>query len=200
MQIQIKIEHFQDAHNTCKIQSKQDTAEQISNSTSSVPRSTPSAEQVASEINRDLQQLYQNLHVVFEPQQGSPVDAWEYESEDEWDNNNNNNNNHNNHSKDSPPQGDSTHPPSQWVCREHPGMGWELNDPFTTSYYRVLIPDPTTNRLIVAPYILYAIQHSKAEVQATYSKGYPIHNRVLQPIPMDYICPPLHQQNGKSSY
>jgi hypothetical protein len=70
-------------------------------------------------------------------------------------------------------------------------MGWELNDPLTTSYYRVLIPDPTTNRLIVAPFISYAIQHSKAEVQATYGKGYPIHNRILQPIPVDYICPPL---------
>jgi hypothetical protein len=70
-------------------------------------------------------------------------------------------------------------------------MGWELNDPFTTSYYRVLIPNPTTNRLIVTPYISYAIQHSKADVQATYSKGYPIHNRILQPIPIDYICPPL---------
>jgi hypothetical protein len=70
-------------------------------------------------------------------------------------------------------------------------MGWELNDPFTTSYYRVVIPDPTTNCLVVTPYISYAIQHSKAEVQATYGKDYPIHNRILQPIPVDYICPPL---------
>jgi hypothetical protein len=70
-------------------------------------------------------------------------------------------------------------------------MGWELNDPLTTSYYRVLIPDPTTNRLIVTPFISYAIQYSKAEVQATYGKGYPIHNRVLQPLPVDYLCPPL---------
>jgi hypothetical protein len=70
-------------------------------------------------------------------------------------------------------------------------MGWELNDPLTTSYYRVLIPNLTTNRLIVAPFISYAIQHSKAEVQATYGKGYPIHNCVLQPLPMDYLCLPL---------
>jgi hypothetical protein len=70
-------------------------------------------------------------------------------------------------------------------------MGWELNNPFTTSYYRVLIPNLTTNRLVVAPYISYAIQHSKAEIQVTYGKNYPIHNRVLQPIPVDYICLPL---------
>jgi hypothetical protein len=117
--------------------------------TSSVPRTTPSAEQVASEINKDLQQLYKNLRAVFEPQQGNSIDSWEYESEDSWDDDDEDRKD--NHSADSPPQGDSTHPPSQWVCGEHPGMGWELNDPFTTSYYRVLIPDPTTNRLVVAP-------------------------------------------------
>src|SRR6267154_1338935 len=99
-----------------------------------------------------------------------------------------------NNASNPPPQGDSMHPPSQWVCGEHPGMGWELNDPLTKQFYRVLIPDPTTNCLIVAPFISYSIQSTKAEVQATYSKDYPIHNRVLQPIPVDYICPPLTQE------
>jgi hypothetical protein len=188
--IQIKIDHFQNAHNAREVQSKQDTAEPTSDTTSSIPRSTPSSEQVALEVNRDLRQLYKNLRAVFEPQE-NPISQWEYESEDDWNNDNDDSNGQDASEDVSPPQGDSTHPPSQWVCGEHPGMGWELNDPFTTSYYRVLIPDPTTNRLIVTPFISYAIQHSKAEVQATYGKGYPIHNRVLQPIPVDYICPPL---------
>jgi hypothetical protein len=182
------------------------TAEQISNqpnplyspptdttnTTSSVSRTTPTNEQIASEINQDLRQLYQNLRAIFEPapedDSSNPISQWEYDSEDDWENRSDDATGQYN---DVPPQGDSTHPPSQWVCGEHPGMGWELNDPLTTSYYRVLIPDPTTNRLIVAPFISYAIQHSKAEFQATYGKGYPIHNCVLQPLPMDYLCPPL---------
>jgi hypothetical protein len=90
-----------------------------------------------------------------------------------------------------PPQGDSTHPPSQWACGEHPGMGWDLNDPFTTTFYRIQIPDPTTNRVIVAPYISYSVQRNRAEVQGTYGKGYPIITRPLEPIPVDYYCPPI---------
>jgi hypothetical protein len=121
---------------------------------------TPTAKHIASEINPDLRQLYQNLHAVFEPQESNPISLWEYESEDDWEDNNDKDD----HTDDSPLQGDSTHPPLQWVCGEHSGMGWELNDPFTTSYYRVVIPNPTTNCLVVAPYISYAIQHSKAEV------------------------------------
>ena len=157
--------------------------------TSSVPRTTPTADEVASAINRDLNQLYTTLRDVFEPVPNNPIDSWEYESEDSW--NDEDDDRDNGFTDDSPPQGDSTHPPSQWVCGEHPGMGWELNDPLTTSYYRVLIPDPTTNHLVIAPFISYAVQHSKAEVQATYGKGYPIHTHVLQPIPVDYFCPSL---------
>src|SRR5450631_3223163 len=48
--IQIKIKHFQDAHNAHEVQSKQDAAEQTSDTTSSVPRSTPSSEQITSEV------------------------------------------------------------------------------------------------------------------------------------------------------
>src|SRR6266481_4344607 len=70
-------------------------------------------------------------------------------------------------------------------------MGWELNDPFTTTFYRIQIPDPTTNRVIVAPYISYAIQRNRAEVQGTFGKGYPIITHLLEPIPVDYYCPPV---------
>ena len=61
----------------------------------------------------------------------------------------------------------------------------------TTNFYHIQIPDLTTKRIIVAPYISFSIQHERAEVQGTYGKGYPIHNRRLEPIPVDYYCPPF---------
>jgi hypothetical protein len=50
---------------------------------------TRTTEQIASEINADLQQLYQNLRAVFEPQDSNPISQWEYESEDNWEDDNN---------------------------------------------------------------------------------------------------------------
>src|SRR6266699_1489079 len=82
------------------------------------------------------------------------------------------------------PCGDAQNPPSQWVCGDHPGTRWEVNDPLTNNYYRILITNPTTNHLIVAPYVTYAIQCDHAEVSRTYSRGHSIHTQVLQPIPM----------------
>jgi len=66
-----------------------------------------------------------------------------------------------------------------------------VNDLLTNNYYRILITDPITNCLIVAPYVTYAIQCDHAEVSGTYGRGHSIHTQVLQPIPMDYYCPPL---------
>jgi hypothetical protein len=94
------------------------------NTTFSVSRTTPTNEQIASEINQDLRQLYQNLHTVFEPasqdDSSNPISQWEYDSEDDWENRSDD---ATGQYDDVPPQGDSTHPPSQWVCGEHPGMG-----------------------------------------------------------------------------
>ena len=70
-------------------------------------------------------------------------------------------------------------------------MGWELNDMLTTNFYRIRIPDPTTERIIVAPYVSFSIQRDSAEIQGTFGKGYPTHNRRLEPIPMAYYCPPF---------
>jgi hypothetical protein len=64
-----------------------------------------------------------------------------------------------------------------------------MNDPWTQHYYKSFIPDPTTGRLIVAPYILYHLSKSHAEVSLTYGKGYPISTRVLQPHPVPYYTP-----------
>ena len=91
-----------------------------------------------------------------------------------------------------PPQGDKEHPPSQWMCGDHPGKGWVLNDPFTISYYRLPIPDPSTGNLIITPFIYYNIHPDYSEVYATFGKGYPIHHHILQVIPVDYTCPPCY--------
>jgi hypothetical protein len=89
----------------------------------------------------------------------------------------------------SPPQGGVQSPPSQWVCGDHPGAGWEVNDLLTRAYYRILIPNPVTNHLIVTPYVTYAIQNDHAKVSGTYGHDHSIHTQVLQPIPVDYYCP-----------
>jgi hypothetical protein len=90
-----------------------------------------------------------------------------------------------------PPQGNEDHPPSTSICGEHPGMGWELNMPGTTHYYRFLIPDPTTNCTVVAPYLTYFINCECPKVSATWGKGYPIQSRLLEPLQVDYFCPAM---------
>src|SRR6267154_5744677 len=74
---------------------------------------------------------------------------------------------------------------------EHPGMGWSLNDPLSSEYYKIIISDPTisTCHLIVAPYVSYFIHPNHAEVSATYGKDYPIHMCTLIPSPVNYTCP-----------
>jgi hypothetical protein len=83
------------------------------NTTSSIPRTTPTAEQIALEINQDLRQLYQNLRAVFEPalqDNSNPISQWEYDSEDDWEDRSDD---ATGQYDDVPPQGDSTHPLSQ---------------------------------------------------------------------------------------
>jgi hypothetical protein len=90
-----------------------------------------------------------------------------------------------------PPQGNEDHLPSTSICGEHPGMGWELNIPETTHYYRFLIPDPTTNCTIVTPYLTYFINRKCPKVSATWGKHYPIQSRLLEPLRVDYFCPAM---------
>ena len=82
--------------------------------------------------------------------------------------------------------------PSQWDCGEHPGDGWVLNDPLTNKYFPIIIPDPcTTNQTLVAPYIHCSILEASAQVWGTFGKGYPKMGRTMNPVPVDYPCPPL---------
>ena len=89
-----------------------------------------------------------------------------------------------------PPEGDDMHPPQMNVCGVHPGQGWELNDPLTKNYYRFLIPDPSTKRLVVAPFVTHSFADRGAPmISGTYGQGYPIHTRPLTPTPTNYINP-----------
>ncbi|KAI0267555.1 hypothetical protein BGY98DRAFT_1190995 [Russula aff. rugulosa BPL654] len=54
------------------------------------------------------------------------------------------------------------------ISGPHPGQGWVVNIYRTTHYYQFLIPDPTTRRSIIAPYLSYSINRSKPEVSVTY--------------------------------
>ena len=148
-------------------------------------------------VRKNLHNLYTTLHRFYKDTKPGPTppikgisaspDDWSFSDQDSWDS-----------SSTSPPQGDETHPPSQALSGDHPGMGWELNDPLTSYYYQTLIPDPTRpGQLIVAPWISYSISRRKAEIQVTFGKDYPIHTRALVPLRVDYNCPPIsdHQQN-----
>ncbi|KAI0269663.1 hypothetical protein BGY98DRAFT_1100990 [Russula aff. rugulosa BPL654] len=88
-----------------------------------------------------------------------------------------------------PPEGDDMHPPQLSISGPYSGQGWVINTPGTNHYYRFLIPDPTTRRSIVAPYLSYSINRSKPEVSGTYGEGYPVYTRPLTAASVDYICP-----------
>ena len=84
------------------------------------------------------------------------------------------------------------HPLQMSVCGTHPGQGWELNDPLSKNYYRFLIPDPSTKRLIVTPFISYNFgRHDAPSISGTYGSGYPIQTRPLTPTPTDYVSPTI---------
>ena len=79
-----------------------------------------------------------------------------------------------------PPEGDNM----------HPRQGWELNDPLTKNYYTFLIPDPSTKRLIVAPFVTHSFaDHGAPMISGTYGQGFPNHTRPLTPIPTNYVNP-----------
>ena len=73
----------------------------------------------------------------------------------------------------------------------HPGVGWVLNSPGTTHFYRFIIPHLDNGAPIVAPFLQYHIALEGSEVFNTFGQGYIIHKRALRPTPVDYDSPPL---------
>jgi hypothetical protein len=67
---------------------------------------------------------------------------------------------------------------------------WIVNTSGNPQYFRFLIPDPV-GCCIVVPYLHFWWSGSSSEIQATYSKDYKIHAKLLQATPVDYFCPPL---------
>ena len=182
-QVQIKIEQFETVHNEREIEGKHTDA------LKSPKKDAPPA--VPSDVRRSLDLLYKSLCTKFDPSQLPPIDSdtfstrssgWDEDQAEEWA-----------QTWPTPPktpiQGDDMHPPQLQVCGAHPGQGWYLNTYGTIQYYRFLIPDPSTKRLIVAPYLSYSLGREKPEVSATYGLGYPVQTRPLTATAVDYICP-----------
>jgi hypothetical protein len=94
-----------------------------------------------------------------------------------------------------PPQGNDMHPPNEDCRGETPDDNWLVNTIGSNSYYRFLIPDPATNRSVVAPYIKFELYYARPKVRATYGRDYRIYTRLLEATPVDYGSPPLtHEQ------
>ena len=85
----------------------------------------------------------------------------------------------------------STEPPFWGYCGEHPGVGWVLNSPGTTHFYRFIIPHPDNGAPIIAPFLQYHIALEGSEVSGTFGQGYIIHKHALRPTPVEYDTPPL---------
>ena len=85
----------------------------------------------------------------------------------------------------------STEPPFWGYCGKHPGVGWVLNSPRTTHFYRFIIPHPDNGAPIVAPFLQYHIALEGSEVFGTFGQGYTVHKRALRLTPVDYDSPPL---------
>src|SRR5712692_2126388 len=90
-----------------------------------------------------------------------------------------------------PDEGDDMHPPKELMAGVHPGEGWHYQTIGRLDYYRFLIPDPATNRMIVAPFINYHMHPSKPQVSTTYGLGLPIWAREFRAAPVAYPTPSL---------
>ena len=90
-----------------------------------------------------------------------------------------------------PHNGTLTEPPFWGYCGKHPGVGWVLNSPGTTHFYRFIIPHPDNSAPIVAPFLQYHIALKGSKVFGTFGQGYIVHKRALRLTPVDYDSPPL---------
>jgi hypothetical protein len=208
-QVRIKVEEFEDNHNTREVEAKDQQAadlnsrgdrlirqlgEQLIKELSTTDEKAPEdVANVPSDVRRSLDLLHKVLCTKFDPPQVAHTtddddsftarsSGWDEDHDEEyktlWPT-----------PPSTPPEGDDMHPPQLSISGPYPGQGWVINTPGTNHYYRFLIPDPTTRRSIVAPYLSYSINRSKPEVSGTYGEGYPVYTRPLTAASVDYICP-----------
>jgi hypothetical protein len=90
----------------------------------------------------------------------------------------------------------SPEPKSPEYSNSDVGRGLRLiyNALHTKNYYQVEICSPVTGRYINAPYVTFHIQCDRAEVSATYGRGYAITTRALDLVPVCYLCPSLNPE------
>ena len=187
-QISIKIEQFETIHNARETDAKQEaktSTNQTTNTPTIVPADKGKKPADLNDLDRTMRyQYFRNQLNTTEDTFSERSSGWDSEHDEEynatWPN-----------PIMTPPEGDDMHPPQWGLCGQHPGEGWELNDPLTRHYFRFLIPDPSTNRNLVAPYISYTLKRENPQVSATYGRGYPTHTRPLRPMAVDYACAPL---------
>jgi hypothetical protein len=191
-QVSIKIEQFETTHNAREAEAKQEADASTSNQNTNTPtivpinkeKQSPAIPQTMNNFERLFRYKYFQRKFTDEDTFSERSSGWDSEQDEEyltsWPN-----------PVMTPPEGDDMHPPQWGICGQHPGEGWELNDILTRHYYRFLIPDPSTNRNIVAPYVSYLLKKENPQISATYGRGYPVHQRPLRPMPVDYICQAL---------
>jgi hypothetical protein len=187
-QVRIKVEELENAE---EVQDKQAATDNVDDEPpkdfeTRYPTSVPP------HVRRELDLLYRVLHPYHEPKdeaaQGdlmsidSHSSGWDSNDDEEYDS-----------LWPSPPttpiEGDDMHVPQPHVCGPHPGQGWEVNSYGTQHYYRFLIPDPSTRKSVVAPFLSYSINRSRPLVSGSYGQGFPTRTRPLTASRVDYTCP-----------
>ncbi len=88
-------------------------------------------------------------------------------------------------------KGNDMHPPKELMAGVHPSKGWHYQTIGCLDYYRFLIPNLATNRMIVAPFINYHMHPSKPQVSTTYGLSLPVWTCELCATPVDYPTQPL---------
>jgi hypothetical protein len=199
-QVHVKVEHFEAITNAHKTEAKTDATTSTSttaatstdsnkdNKTPYTPSSVPpEPEYTSSDIGRSLCLVYNTLHTYYGPPQ--PQTSFEKYSGPNW----TDDEEEEEVEDDSDESWGKPNPADKFEENAgiHPGEGWYLNDPFTKYYYSVEITHPITGQYINAPYVTFHIQLNSAQVSTTYSKGYTVITKPLEPIPVCYTTPHL---------
>jgi hypothetical protein len=196
--VHVKVEHFKAVANACETEAKTDATTSTTTTTTTntdfdkenktpyAPSSIlPELDLTDSQVGRSLALLRRALCTHYLPCvqtsfKRSTGPYWTDDEEEEIED-------------DSSDDWGKSNPADQFkeICGEHPGEGWHHNDPFTIHHYPLEIFNPVNYDRINAPYLTFHIHCDHADISATYGKGYPIITRTLEPVPVDYFCPPL---------
>jgi hypothetical protein len=90
----------------------------------------------------------------------------------------------------------TNHTPPRLVG-DHPGEGWERNDTKAHDYYAFTIMHPLVGTFVIAPWIRYNMDRKEPTVSATFGRHYPVHTRLLRPLPVNY---PTHTISAQEAH